>query len=166
MVFVAKEMKRRDLSLPLLIGGATTSRQHTAVKVAPEYGASTVHVLDASRVVDVVATLLSATARSEFDATNRKTQAELREKHASRQAEPLMSFKDACTNRQRFTWKATDVPTPSFLGTRVLERVAIDELAPYIDWTFVFWLWSGHAGYPNAGRIPRYFSAIKSSGVS
>ena len=62
MVFVAKEMKRRDLSLPLLIGGATTSRQHTAVKVAPEYGASTVHVLDASRVVDVVATLLSATA--------------------------------------------------------------------------------------------------------
>ena len=161
MVFVAKEMKRRDLSLPLLIGGATTSRQHTAVKVAPEYGASTVHVLDASRVVDVVATLLSATARSEFDATNRKTQAELREKHASRQAEPLMSFKDACTNRQRFTWKATDVPTPSFLGTRVLERVAIDELAPYIDWTFFFTAWELKGRFPGILDHPSYGSAAR-----
>lgn len=161
MVFVAKEMKRRDLSLPLLIGGATTSRQHTAVKVAPEYGASTVHVLDASRVVDVVATLLSATARSEFDATNRKTQAELREKHASRQAQPLMSFKDACTNRQRFVWNATDVPTPSFLGTRALERVAIDELVPYIDWTFFFSAWELKGRFPAILDHPSYGSAAR-----
>ena len=77
MVYVAKEMERRDFSLPLLIGGATTSRQHTAVKIAPEYSQSTVHVLDASRVVDVVSNLLSSTVRDGFEAENSRAQAEL-----------------------------------------------------------------------------------------
>src|SRR6185503_4574906 len=92
MVFVAKEMERRGLRLPLLIGGATTSKQHTAVKIAPEYAQTTVHVLDAARVVDVVSSLLSDTQRPEFEETNRSLQSELRDQHASRRERPLLSY--------------------------------------------------------------------------
>ena len=83
MVFVAKEMERRHLDTPLLIGGATTSKQHTAVKIAPEYSQSTVHVLDASRVVDVVSNLLSDAQRANFERANRALQQALREQHSA-----------------------------------------------------------------------------------
>ena len=92
MVFVAKEMERRGFRLPLLIGGATTSKQHTAVKIAPEYGQTTVHVLDASRVVDVVSSLLSDTQRPAFEQTNRDLQAQLREQHSARRERPLLPY--------------------------------------------------------------------------
>src|SRR4030095_3002260 len=84
MVFVAREMERRQMRLPLLIGGATTSRQHTAVKIAPEFTAPTVHVLDAARVVDVVSSLLSDDRRASFDRDNRERQERLREQHGAR----------------------------------------------------------------------------------
>ena len=92
MVFVASEMERRTMTLPLLIGGATTSPQHTAVKIAPEYSQPTVHVPDASRVVDVVASLLSTTNKPAFDASNRAAQAKLREQHAGRKDRPTLSI--------------------------------------------------------------------------
>src|ERR1700730_17483998 len=90
MVFVAREMERRNIQVPLLIGGATTSKQHTAVKIAPEYGQTTVHVLDASRVVDVVSSLLNDNARPAFDETNRALQGRLREQHSARRERPLL----------------------------------------------------------------------------
>src|SRR6187399_1378103 len=92
MTFVAREMTRRNMTLPLLIGGATTSRQHTAVKIAPEYTAATVHVLDASRAVDVVSSLLSDRQRDAFVATVRAEQADLRERHSLRRERPLLTL--------------------------------------------------------------------------
>ena len=99
MVDVAREMERRRLELPLLIGGATTSRQHTAVKIAPEYGNETVHVLDASRVVDVVSALLDPKRRAELDVENRELQERLREQHAEKVRKPLLPLAAARANR-------------------------------------------------------------------
>src|SRR5258705_9240452 len=98
MVFVAREMERRHIHLPLLIGGATTSKQHTAVKIAPEYGETTVHVLDASRVVDVVASLLNEDQRENFARANRAQQATLREQHSIRREHPLLPYSAALDN--------------------------------------------------------------------
>ena len=99
MVFVASEMERRGFKLPLLIGGATTSKQHTAVKIAPAYEKATVHVLDASRAVDVVSTLLNPDRAGDFDVENRKKQAEIREQYASRARRPLLSYREARVER-------------------------------------------------------------------
>src|SRR5919109_4005442 len=98
MTMVAKEMERRHLKLPLLIGGATTSRQHTAVKIAPEYSQPVVHVLDASRVVDVVANLLDPQRRAALDADNRAAQEKLREQHAEKERKPLLPIAEARAN--------------------------------------------------------------------
>src|SRR5258707_15415807 len=114
MVFVAKEMERREIHLPLLIGGATTSRQHTAVKIAPEYGQPTVHVLDASRVVDVVANLLSDERRSAFQLENRDAQAKLREQYSARRERPLLSYEAALANRPKMDWAREPIPGPAF----------------------------------------------------
>ena len=141
MVFVAKEMEQREIVLPLLIGGATTSRQHTAVKIAPQYRQSTVHVLDASRAVDVVSRLLSSAAKPEFDAENRRVQAELREKYARRLEQPLLSYAEACANALRVDWARFKAPVPSFIGTRVLDDVSLEEIVPFIDWTYFFSAW-------------------------
>src|SRR5581483_6447392 len=100
MVFVAREMERRGMTLPLLIGGATTSRQHTAVKIAPEYGQPVVHVLDASRVVGVVSALLDPARRSALDAENRVAQEQLRVAHAEKQRKPLLPIAEARANRE------------------------------------------------------------------
>src|SRR6185312_9576717 len=95
MVMVAREMERRHMTLPLLIGGATTSRQHTAVKIAPEYSQPTVHVLDASRVVDVVGSLLSAERRGAFIRSTREDQEEIRERYKTRSERPILSYAQA-----------------------------------------------------------------------
>ena len=147
MVAVATEMERRGMKLPLLIGGATTSRQHTAVKIAPTYGESVVHVADASRAVNVVATLLDAAKKIDFDAQNRAEQERLRVLHGSRQQKPLLSLEQARANRPAFDWRAEDVPTPGFTGRRVLE-IDLAELRDYIDWTFFFSAWDLKGRYP------------------
>ena len=147
MVFVAREMTRRGLALPLLIGGATTSRQHTAVKIAPEYAESTVYVADASRVVDVVASLRSAERRPAFDDANRQDQATLREQYASRSERPLRSYTDALEHRVRIDWAATEMPVPSFTGRREV-TVLIGDLAPFIDWTYFFAAWELKGRFP------------------
>jgi len=147
MVVVAKEMERRHLKTPLLIGGATTSRQHTAVKVAPEYSGATVHVLDASRVVDVVASLLSDRMRDEFVAGNRAAQTELREKYATRRERPLLTLDAARANHLKTDWDTADIPVPWFVGRRVVEP-SIDDLIPFIDWTFFFSAWELKGRFP------------------
>jgi 5-methyltetrahydrofolate--homocysteine methyltransferase len=120
MVHVAQEMEREGFSVPLLIGGATTSRAHTAVKIAQHYRASTVHVLDASRAVGVVSNLLSDELKEEFDAKTRADYARLREEHASKSREKkLITLEQARANRTPIDWAPYTPPKPEFLGTRV-----------------------------------------------
>ena len=147
MVFVAAEMKRRGMPTPLLIGGATTSRQHTAVKIAPAFDGSTVHVVDASRVVDVVSGLLNPGRRAAFDAENRADQARLREQFARRGKRKLATYAEAQVRPFRTDWEAAELPVPAFTGGRTVEA-ALDELVPYIDWTFFFAAWELKGRFP------------------
>ncbi len=147
MVSVAKEMERRGIELPLLIGGATTSRQHTAVRIAPEYGQPTVHVLDASRVVGVVGDLLDTDRRARLDTENRADQERLRGLHAEKGRKPLLSFREARTRRTPIDWHADDLATPPFTGARLVEE-DIATLREYVDWTFFFHAWELKGRYP------------------
>ncbi len=160
MVFVAKEMARRGIRRPLLIGGATTSRQHTAVKIAPEYTQSTVHVLDASRVVDVVASLLSDERRAAFEQTNRGLQETLRFQHSARKEKPLLPYATALANRLTLDWTAHTLPEPPFAGRRVV-TVPLEDLVPYIDWTFFFAAWELKGRYPAILSHPQYGKAAR-----
>jgi len=160
MVSVAREMERRHLRLPLLIGGATTSRQHTAVKIAPEYSGGVVHVLDASRAVDVVSSLLSPTQRARFLDDASRDQATLRHQYANRQQKPLLSFEAAKENRLRIDWPAADVPVPSFIGRREVE-VPLADLVPFIDWTFFFHAWELKGRVPGIFEHPEYGAAAR-----
>ncbi|TML90255.1 MAG: methionine synthase [Actinobacteria bacterium] len=145
MVDVAKEMQRRGLDLPLLIGGATTSKQHTAVRIAPEYSEPTVHVLDASRVVGVVSDLLDSARRARLDAENRELQERLREQYADRDRKPLAAIDVARANRERVPFD--DLAVPSFTGVRVVEP-ELATLREYIDWQFFFHAWELKGKYP------------------
>ncbi|HJR96124.1 MAG TPA: vitamin B12 dependent-methionine synthase activation domain-containing protein, partial [Gaiellaceae bacterium] len=147
MVSVAKEMERRGIELPLLIGGATTSKQHTAVRIAPEYGQPTVHVLDASRVVGVVADLLDGDRRARLDAENRADQDRLRALHAERGRKPLLPLREARTRRTPIDWHADDLAPAPFTGSRVVEE-DVATLREYVDWTFFFHAWELKGRYP------------------
>ena len=147
MVNVAKEMERRGMDLPLLIGGATTSRQHTAVKIAPAYGPPTVHVIDASRVVNVVSDLLDPVRRAELDRVNRDDQLRMREQHAERERTPLLPYRVAIEHRTPIRWIPDDIPTPSFTGTREVAP-SLPTLREYIDWTFFFTAWELKGRFP------------------
>src|SRR5581483_9801756 len=160
MVFVAREMERRGFQLPLLIGGATTSRQHTAVKIAPEYGQTTVHVLDASRVVDVVSSLISEERRDAFAQSNRELQETLRTQHRARQERPLLTYAQARANRLAIDWTRESIPTPSFLGRRTL-MLPLDALVPFIDWTFFFAAWELKGRFPAILEHPQYGAAAR-----
>src|SRR5487761_116965 len=144
MVVVAKEMTRRQFTIPLLIGGATTSKQHTAVRIAPAYDGSTVHVLDASRVIGVVSDLLDKDRRHTFDRDNQALQEKLRNQHtASRRT--LLTL--AAARRKRMRASFDDLPTPPFLGTKVIEPT-LSTLREYIDWTFFFHAWELKGKFP------------------
>ena len=160
MVFIAREMDRRGLDVPLLIGGATTSRQHTALKIATEYRASTVHVVDASRVVDVVSSLLNPRRRTTFDADNRRDQATLREQYATRRKRKLCSYTEALANRFDTQWSQDAIPVPSFTGRRDISA-AVDELVPFIDWTLFFSAWELKGRYPAILDHPRHGAAAR-----
>jgi 5-methyltetrahydrofolate--homocysteine methyltransferase len=161
MVAVAREMERRRMTIPLLIGGATTSKQHTAVKIAPEYSRSVVHVLDASRVVDVVSQLLNPATRDSFDKANRAHQAELRAAHAARQERPLLSYAQARANAASFDWAGGDLPVPDFIGRRVIHNLPLAELVPFIDWTFFFAAWELKGRVPKIFEHPEYGHAAR-----
>ena len=121
MVNVATEMERRGLDLPLLIGGATTSKQHTAVKIAPVYAQPVVHVVDASRVVGVMSALLDEPRKAKLDADNRTDQERLRKLHEEKQKQPLLPYRKALENRLKVDWHQEDAPPPPFVGTRTVE---------------------------------------------
>jgi 5-methyltetrahydrofolate--homocysteine methyltransferase len=145
MVDVAREMERRELDLPLLIGGATTSRQHTAVRIAPEYSQPVLHVLDASRVVGVVSDLLDGDRRRALDAANREAQETLRDQHAERERRPLLPIAAARANAEQVAFDSLE--TPVFAGSRVVEA-SIEELREYVDWQFFFHAWELKGKFP------------------
>jgi 5-methyltetrahydrofolate--homocysteine methyltransferase len=145
MVAVGAEMQRRGLKLPLLIGGATTSKQHTAVRIAPAYDGSTVHVLDASRVVGVVSDLLDPERAVKLDDANRDEQQRLREQHEQRHSKPLLTIAQARANRESVDFTA--LPTPRFTGVREVAPT-IAELRAMIDWQFLFLAWELKGKYP------------------
>jgi 5-methyltetrahydrofolate--homocysteine methyltransferase len=161
MVYVAREMERRHTGLPLLIGGATTSKQHTAVKIAPEYRQATVHVLDASRVIDVVSQLLNEAQRPEFERANRALQEDLREQYAGRQERRLLPYAQARQNRLKTDWAATPPAVPSFIGRRVVQDLPLGNLLPYIDWTFFFSAWELKGRFPAILDHPQYGAAAR-----
>ena len=161
MVNVAAEMQRRGLNLPLLIGGATTSRAHTAVKIAPAYDNSTVHVLDASRVVNVVSDLLSPERRPELDAKNRSEQEKSRKLFEHRQNRELISLDIARENGAPIEWRSEDVPAPAFQGRRVIDDVSLEDIVPYIDWTFFFSAWELKGKFPKILEHERYGAAAR-----
>ena len=160
MVSVAAEMERRGMKQPLLIGGATTSRQHTAVKIAPKFSQPVVHVLDASRAVNVVSSLLSDTGKPEIDQKNRKEQELLRSAFASGPVRALVPFDKAVSKADTLLFTEAEVPTPTFIGRRLIEK-PIAELIPYIDWTFFFTAWELNGKYPEIFEHPKYGAAAK-----
>ena len=131
--------------LPLLIGGATTSRQHTAVRIAPAYSHETVHVLDASRVTDVVSSLLDPARRTALDTENRELQEVLRVQHAEKQKRPLLPLDEARRNRPLLDFD--NLPVPPFTGVRAVEP-ELGELVPLIDWQFFFHAWEMKGKFP------------------
>ncbi|HKE16928.1 MAG TPA: vitamin B12 dependent-methionine synthase activation domain-containing protein, partial [Kofleriaceae bacterium] len=156
MVHVAGEMTRRGFETPLLIGGATTSSKHTAVKIAPAYPGLTVHVQDASRAVGVMGRVLSDSARPAFAAETAALQARAREQYAARERGRVRLAPDEARRRAlRIEWRAEDVPQPSFIGPRTVEP-ALDELVPFIDWTPFFHAWELKGTYPKILRDPRW----------
>ncbi|HZO87089.1 MAG TPA: methionine synthase, partial [Chthonomonadaceae bacterium] len=149
MAHVASEMEREGFTIPLLIGGATTSRAHTAIKIAPNYRQPVVHVLDASRAVGVVSSLISPDQKPAFVEANRCEQERLREQYANRQREKAMvSLEEARRRRTPIDWATADIPQPSFLGVRVLDNYPLEELVPYIDWSPFFHTWGMTGRYP------------------
>jgi 5-methyltetrahydrofolate--homocysteine methyltransferase len=161
MVNVAREMERRGLELPLLIGGATTSRQHTAVKIAPAYHNEVVHVLDASRAVNVVAGLLDGKRRVELGKKNRAEQTELRRLHAQKQEKPLIPLTEARDRRAAVEFGRVAVPRPAFLGSRVLSDQPLGDIAKYIDWSFFFSAWELPGKFPSVLDDPQYGAAAR-----
>ncbi len=147
MVHVAKEMTREGFDLPLLIGGATTSKAHTAVKIAPSYSPSVVHVLDASRAVGVMGNLMGD-QRPVYVQQIRDDYERVRQAHRDRGAKPLVSVDAARKNRLASDWASLDVPEPSFLGTKEIRGMDLGELIPYIDWTPFFHTWELRGRYP------------------
>ena len=161
MVHVAGELERQGFEQPLLIGGATTSTQHTAVKIAPQYSNSTVHVTDASRVIGVMSNLLRPERLDEFDAKNRASQERLRIAHGSRERRPSIPYGEARTRRFSSDDWAAAVAVPEFTGRRVVDGVKLAEIAEYIDWTFFFTAWELKGRFPAILESSRYGSAAR-----
>ncbi|MGC9198586.1 MAG: methionine synthase [Acidobacteriaceae bacterium] len=146
MVHVAREMERQGFQTPLLIGGATTSKAHTAIKIAPHYSQPVVHVLDASRAVPVTSSLLSESS-PEFIRQHRAEYEALRKRHAA-PPQPLISIEAARERRTPIVWSTKDIPTPERLGVQVLKSFPLETLREYIDWTPFFHAWGLKGIYP------------------
>lgn len=148
MIIVARTMKEQGFTVPLLIGGATTSAKHTAVKIAPAYDQPVVHVGDASLSVGVVEALLDADRRPEFVAKNLEAQAKAKASFDQRQQVALVPYAEALAKRFTLDWSGYTPPKPEFLGTRVIEDLPLEELVPYIDWSPFFSSWQLIGKYP------------------
>jgi 5-methyltetrahydrofolate--homocysteine methyltransferase len=150
MVDVAAEMERRGMKMPLLIGGATTSRVHTAVKVAPHYSGPIVHVLDASRSVPVAGKLIGENSRAKFESDTKAEYKELAIQHAARQADKIiLPWSEALENKLVLDWQTYTPPTPLQEGIYVYQDIDLKELKEYIDWTPFFQTWELLGKYPN-----------------
>ena len=147
MVHVAREMERQGFKLPLLIGGATTSRAHTAVKIAPQYSEPVVHVLDASRAVPVTTSLLSEEGKTEFVAQHRAEYEAVRKSHAAPRQQ-VVSLEVARSRRTPIGWRKEDLAVPEFTGVRVLDDFPLSTLREFIDWTPFFHTWGLKGVYP------------------
>lgn len=149
MVTVAKEMERRKMKLPLMIGGATTSRIHTAVKIDPEYSGSVVHVLDASKSVPVAGELISKDTYDQFHGQTKEEYARLRTDHANRkQIKNYLPFGQAKENKTQIDWAGKDMVTPKAIGNQIFKDYSIEEIRKYIDWTPFFNTWMLKGKYP------------------
>jgi 5-methyltetrahydrofolate--homocysteine methyltransferase len=153
MVHVAREMERQGFKLPLLIGGATTSRAHTAVKIAPHYSEPVVHILDASRAVPVTTSLLSDDGKSAFVVQHRANYEALRKAHSAPKLS-IVSLAEARKRRTPIEWRAEDLPTPSFTGVRMLDNFPLATLREYIDWSPFFHTWGLKGIYPRIFEHP------------
>ena len=150
MVDVAKSLEEQNMKIPLLIGGATTSKIHTAVKIEPHYSAPVIHVLDASRSVPVVSNLLNKKAKDAFVQEIREDYQQMRERHAGKQQKKNFApLSETRRNKFQTDWTSRSVTKPQFLGTKVFDDYSLEELAPYIDWTPFFMTWE------LAGRFPK-----------
>jgi len=162
MSHVAREMERQGFTVPLLIGGATTSKVHTAVKIEPHYSGPTLHVLDASRCVGVAGALLSPTLREAMVADTRKTYVELRRQHGDKQARVRnLTLAKARANALRTDWESYRPPAPNSPGLTVFETVALADLVDYIDWTPFFQTWELAGRYPKILEDPQVGSAAR-----
>ena len=148
MVQVAQEFEHEKLTMPILIGGATTSARHTAVKIAPKYSGNVVYVADASRAAGVVEKLINPTSREAFGKANRVAQARDVENFKSRQQTTLIAYATACERRWTTDWATAPIDTPEFIGVRPLEQVPLEELIPFIDWSPFFMSWELRGKYP------------------
>ena len=162
MVHVAREMERQGWRTPLLIGGATTSKAHTAVKIAPGYSSPVVHVLDASRAVGVVGSLVNPALKEGFVENIRRDYEKVRAHHGEQRGAPLLSLEEARRRRTPIDWATVPLPKPEFTGVRVLssdpaaaegapkahQRISLEELVPFIDWSPFFHTWEMRGRYP------------------
>ncbi len=153
MTYVAKEMQRLGMKTPLLIGGATTSAKHTAVRIAPHYQEPTVHVTDASRCVGVVESLCSKELKPKYVQDNVKLQDELRSSYEARQVK-LVPYQEACAKSFATDWSSVRIDKPSFLGTKTLKNYSIEKIAKYIDWSPFFMAWELKGKYPKIFQDP------------
>jgi 5-methyltetrahydrofolate--homocysteine methyltransferase len=150
MVYLAKEMERQDFSVPLLIGGATTSKAHTAVKIDPQYKNAVVHVNDASRAVTVVSDLLNKETSNAYVSKLKKDYDEFREKFLKRgKTKAYVSIKEARERKFKIDWETTSIVKPKELGVQTLEQLSLKELLPFIDWSPFFRSWDLHGRYPD-----------------
>jgi 5-methyltetrahydrofolate--homocysteine methyltransferase len=148
MVHVAKEMDRRGMEVPLLIGGATTSKRHTAVKIAPAYQHETIHVIDASRAVPVMGNLLRPESRKALDAKNRAEQKRIVADFEGKQAVPLLTYEEALRRKKHIEWNESHISVPEFTGTKQLRDFPLSELVPLIDWSPFFHTWEMRGSFP------------------
>ncbi len=157
MVHVAKEMERLGMKQPLLIGGATTSKLHTAVKVAPAFSGNVVHVLDASKAVTVASSLLSKDESESFSAQVKAEYAEMRALHANRKSDvEYVTLAEARKNKYQIDWNKEPIHKPNFIGVKVFEDYSISELASYIDWSPFFSTWEMSGVYPRIFESEKY----------
>ncbi len=162
MVHVAKEMERLGMKQPLLIGGATTSKLHTAVKVAPVFSGNVVHVLDASKAVTVASKLLSKDESQSFVASVKSEYAEMRELHANRKSDvEYVTLAEARKNKYQIDWSKEEIRKPNFIGVKVFDDYSIEELSKYIDWSPFFSTWEMNGAYPRIFESEKYGKEAK-----
>src|SRR5205823_2938010 len=161
MVHVAREMEREGFQMPLLIGGATTSAKHTAVKIAPAYHETVIHVKDASRCVGVVDRLTRPDQKPGLDRDNSTGQERERQSYSRRKERKLAPYAEAVKRRFTIAWEESQIARPAFLGPRVLRSVPLEKIIPYIDWSPFFMTWELPGKYPGILTHPEVGPAAR-----